>query len=172
MATTIVSMIPQLDREINAPGVELFATASSAQKLGYIKDGFWEARLLGMLEGYALTDGTEFATPIGDNIHATVDDGDLPEYYQQMVVIVAALKMIRLKILNLAINFKAEAGPVAYEQQASATTLRSILATLEGRVKQLQEIYSDEIGGGAFIYFDSVMQRETSGIDALLVQVL
>ena len=172
MATTVASMVPQLDREINAPGAELFSTASGAQKVGYIKDGFWEARLLGMLESYTQTDGTEFATPPGDVIKAIADDGDLPEYLQQLVVIVAALKMVRMKILNLAINFRAQAGPVEYEQQASATTLRSVLATLEMRVNELKELYSEELGQGPFVYFDSVLQRESSGIDELIVQVV
>ena len=60
MATPIQNMIPLLDREVNAPGAELYPTASAAQKVGYLTDGFWEARLLGMLTEYTVRDGTEF----------------------------------------------------------------------------------------------------------------
>jgi hypothetical protein len=162
MATTVATIRAQLRREINVPGVETLPDITNSELDGYIKDGFWEARLLGMLSDYTQTDGTEFATPPGEVIKATADDGDLPGELQILVAIMGAMKMIRMKILNLAINFRAQAGPVEYEQQASATTLRAILAVLEARIQEIKEIYSEEIGGGVFVYFDSVLQREAS----------
>ena len=84
-----------------------------------------------------------------------------------MVVIIAALKLIRLKILNLAVNFSAKGGPVEYEQQASATTLRAILASLENRVKELKAAYSELASGSAFFYFDSELQRDSALIQGL-----
>ena len=163
MATPITDLRAQLSREINVPGVETLPDITNSQLDGYIADGFWETRLYGMLADYTLTDGTEFATPVtGGVIKKAADDDDLPEEYQQLVVIVAALRMLRMKILNLAINFKADGGPVSYEQQASATTLRAILATLQDRLNTLQELYSETLQGGAFQYFDSVLQRDAS----------
>lgn len=167
MATLITDMRPVLTREINVPGFEQLPDITGTELDGYIKNGFWESRLLGMLEGYTQTDGTEFATPIGDCIKASADDGDLPEEFQLLVAIVAALTMLRLKIMALAINFSAEAGPVSYEQQASATVLRSILATLETRVNELAELYSDEYNS-VFVYFDSTLQRESSYLSGAL----
>jgi hypothetical protein len=162
MATLVSDLRAILLREVNVPGFEQLPDITPADLDGYIKDGFWEAHLSGLVQDYTQTDGTEFATPTGDVIKATADDGDLPKQFEMLVVIFAALRMLRLKLLNLAVNFSASAGPVSYEQQASATTLRAVLATLEARVKELKEIYSDEIGGGAFIYFDSVLQRASS----------
>ena len=129
MATPVTDLRLQLTREINVPGFEQLPDITSTQLDSYVLDGFWECRLLGMLDAYTVTDGTEFATPIGDNIQAVSDTGDLPDEYKMLVVILAGVRMIRLKILNLAINFSAKAGPVAYEQQASATTLRAVLKT-------------------------------------------
>jgi hypothetical protein len=81
-----------------------------------------------------------------------------------MVVVFAGARMIRNKILNLAINFKAEAGPVSYEQQASATTLRAVLATLEKRLVELKTMYSDSFTPGAFAYMDGTLQRAAAEV--------
>ena len=167
MATLVSDLRAQLRREINIPGFEQLPDIGNTDLDGYIMDGFWEARLLGMLEDYTQTDGTEFATPAGAVIKKMADDGDLEQQYQMMVVIIAALKLIRMKILNLAVNFKAGAGPVEYEQQASATTLRAILSVLEGRVKELKAAYSDLTTASAFYYFDAELQRESALVQGL-----
>jgi hypothetical protein len=167
MATSIKSMIPMLDRDINAPGVELYPTASAGSKMGYIADGFWDARLAGTLTTYTIIDGDDLATPdlASDYITDLATMGeDLPEEFQMMVVVFAGARMIRNKILNLAINFKAEAGPVSYEQQASATTLRAVLATLEKRLVELKTMYSDSFTPGAFAYMDGTLQRAAAEV--------
>lgn len=167
MATLVSDLRAQLRRAINVPGFAQLPDITSTELDGYIKDGFWEGRLLGLLDGYTQSDGTEFATPPGEVIYKSSDDGDLDMQFQQMVVLIASLKLIRLKILNLAINFKAKAGPVEYEQQASATTLRAILASMERQVAELKVLYSDLIGGGAFSYFDGELQRDQALLTGL-----
>lgn len=167
MATLVSDLRAQLQRAINIPGFEQLPDITNTELDGYIKDGFWEARLLGLLDGYTQTDGTELATPPGEVIKNISDDGDLEMQYQQMVITIGALKMLRLKILNLAINFSAKAGPVEYEQQASATTLRAILASMERQVEEMKALYSDLVGGGAFTYFDGELQRDQALIDGL-----
>ena len=173
MATPVLDLRDMLDRELNIPGFEQLPDITPPELDSYIMDGFWECRLLGMLDTYTITDGTELATPIGDNIQATSDAGDLPEQYQMLVVILAGVRMVRLKVLNLAVNFKAEAGPVSFEQQASATTLRAVLASLEDRLAQFKMVYSDTLSPGAMFYFDSTLQRAASEAQGLLaIQVV
>lgn len=162
MATLVSDLRAQLRREINVPGFGQLPDITNPELDGYIMDGFWEARLLGLLDSYTQTDGTEFATPLGAVIKHTVDDGDLETQYQMLVVIIAGLKLLRLKIFSLAVNLRAHAGPVEYEAQASATVLRALLESLERRVNQLKALYSDLIGAGAFYYFDAELQRESS----------
>jgi len=169
MATLVSDLRAQLKREVNIPGFEQLPDVTSAELDGYIKDGFWEARLLGMLDGYTQTDGSEFATPTGAVIKKTSDSGDLEEYLQQLVVMIAGFKMIRLKILNLAINIRGVAGPVEFEQQASATTLRAILQSMSDRLEQIKQVYSDDLSQGVSVYFDSVLQRESSELQGLLI---
>lgn len=171
MATSIKSMIPQLDREINAPGVELYPTATAGSKMGYISDGFWDARLAGTLATYTVIDGDSLVTPDPSSDYIT-DIGtkllDLPEEFQMMVTLFAGTRMIRMKILNLAVNFTAKAGPVEYEQQASATTMRAVLASLERRLIELKVMYSESFTPGAFAYMDGTLQRASAEVDGLL----
>jgi hypothetical protein len=166
MATPVSDLRDMLSREINVPGFPQLPDITAGQMDGYIADGFWETRLLGMLDDYTLTDGTEFATPPGPVIKKASNDGDLETQYQMLVVIMAGMKLIRLKALNLAVSFSAKAGPVEYEQQTSATVLRAILESLERRLKQLEATYSD-LFIGSLHYFDGALQRERALIDGL-----
>lgn len=161
MATPVSDLRAPLKREINVPGIEALPDLTDANLDGYIKDGFWEAKLLGMLSEYTQTDGTELATPIGEVIKRVSDDGDLPQELHMLVVLMAAMRLLRAKILNLSVNFRAQGGPVSYEQQASATVLRTLLGVLEARVAQVKELYSDKYSP-AFVYFDGELQREAA----------
>jgi hypothetical protein len=168
VATLISDLRPILKREVNVPGFEQLPDISGAQLDGYIADGFWEARLSGLLVGYTITDGSELVPPAESAvIKKTSDDGDLEQQWHILVSMFAALKMIRLKALNLATNFKAVGGPIEYEQQVSATVLRAILEALERRVAELRPLYSDLYGGATFIYFDGALQREAAILQEL-----
>lgn len=162
--TSVKSMIPMLDREVNPPGGALYPTATGAQKMGYLLDGFWDARLAGTLSSWTVVDGNDLATPVAGDYFITDanETEDLPEQFQMMVVIFAGARMIRLKILNLAVNFTAEAGSLSYEQQASATTLRAVLATLQKDLAELKTMYSDSFSPGAMAYMDGTLQRAAS----------
>jgi len=163
MATPLTEMIPMLSREINAPGAEQFPDFGGADYLGYLADGFWDARLYTMLTDWTLVDGADLGTPQPTGVNYITDqstkEDDFPQQYQMLVVIVAGMRLIRNKILTLAINYKAVAGPVEYEQQASATTLRAILASLEDRLNELKVMYTDDFSPGSLVYFDGVLQR-------------
>jgi hypothetical protein len=172
MATPLTDLTRMLDREVNTPGVEMLPDLGTADLLGYIEDGFWDARLAGLLSSYTVVDAADVdqATPPTAGryfVDSATSKQDLPVHFQMLVVIVAGVRLLRNKVLNLAINFKAEAGPVSYEQQASATTLRSILATLQSRYMELKTQYSDTIGASAMVYMDGVLQAETAVLNDL-----
>jgi len=165
MATSTSELIQMLQREVNTPGIEMLPDLGPASAIGYIEDGFWDARLAGILSAYTIVDFGDVVPPetagrwiVDQASHAE----DLPFEYQMMVVIFAGVRLIRNKILNLAINFRAKAGAVEFEQQASATTLRAVLAVLQQRLAELKGQYSDSLPPGAFNYMDAVLQREVS----------
>ena len=172
MATLIADMIPMMTRELNAPGTEQYPELGAGDYIGYLSDGFWDVRLATMLTSYTILDGLDLATP-GDSGSDYITDQstktvDLPEQFQMLVVIFAGARLLRNKILTLAVNYTATAGPVEYEQQASATTLRAILASLQRRMDELKRVYSDEFSPGQLYYMDGPLQRAESDLNQYL----
>lgn len=176
MATPVSDMVPMLKRELNPTGAEQFPDLSGAEYIGYLADGFWDARLYTMLTSYTLVDGADLGTPLPPGSDYITDqstkEADLPQELQMLIVILAAARLLRNKILTLAINFKGTAGPVEYEQQASATTLRAILGTLQKRLDELKLMYTDEFSPGAMVYFDGVLQRVQSDMNDYLAMTV
>jgi len=171
MSVLVQDLVPILDREVNPPGAEMFSSASTGQKLGYLMDGFWDARLAGILGTYTIALGEDI-TPVqatGKNYFTDLGktNGGFPEEFQMMVVLFAGFRMVRMKILSLSVNFKAVAGPVEYEQQASATTLRAVLDSLSGRLQELKGQYSEDFLQSAFILMDGVAQAEYAWLNGL-----
>ncbi len=171
MGTLIDDLIPMFNREINIPGDEQLPSVSAGQKIGYIEDGFWDARLSGMLATFTVADGVDLVPPgITGKLYFTDDSSkakDLEKQFWMMIVIIAGLRLLKLKIMDLAVNFTAEAGPVSYEQQASATVLRAILANLQGRVQELKGQYSEEFGTDLFILMDGIAQASYATLQSL-----
>lgn len=171
MSTAVQDLIPILNRELNPPGAELYTTMSAGQKIGYLVDGFWDARLSGTLSEYTAALGEDITPPETTGAYYFTDidasGGDFPEQYQMMVVIFAGFRLVRMKILQLAVNFKAVAGPAEYEQQASATTLRAVLKSLSDRIQELKGQYSEDFNQTAFILMDGQMQAEYSLLNNL-----
>ena len=171
MATLIQDIIPMFDREINIPGDAQLPTLTASNKIGYITDGFWDARLSEMLVTFTVVDGADVVPPqVVGKAYITDDatkEDDLPVELQMLVVITAGFRLLRLKIMDLAVNFTAEAGPVSFEQQASATVLRAILANLQGRLQELKKQYSDAFKTGGFHYWDGVEQAAAADLAQL-----
>lgn len=171
MATALADLVPMIQREVNPPGMELFPDAGAGVMLGYLEDAFWDVRLSGMLEGWTVVAAADvaLATPPASGRHITdvsTKVKDLDRELQMLIVLFAGLRIVRLKIVNLAVNFKAKAGPVEYEQQASATTLRAVLDSLSRRVGELKLMYSENYQG-AFNLFDGELQRDYAVLNDL-----
>lgn len=116
--------VPSLLREVNPPGTNVFAAASTTEMTGYLSDAFWEARLDGFLSEYTCDeDGLIMPTdPAAD---------DIDRENTTLVIIYAGCKVLRNKILNTNTTFRAKAGPVEYETQNSATMLVEVLKELQ-----------------------------------------
>lgn len=176
MATAITELIPMMTRELNAPGVEQLPDISAGQLVGYIEDGFWDIRLAGMLKSFVVVDGSVL-TPAQATGSRWITDrasltDDLEEQYWMMIVLSAGFRLLRLKIMNLAVNFKAEAGPVSYEQQASATVLRALLDSFTKRMNELRVQYSEDFYQTAFIAWDGVAQDQYATLNGLQNQAI
>lgn len=163
MSTLTQDLVPMFQREINLPASTQI-TISAGQIVGYIEDGFWDARLSGILDSYTIADGSEITdvgAVAGKNYFtdtATLTD-DFPKEYWMLVTIFGGFRLLRLRIMELAVNFNAVAGPAEYEQQASATVLRALLDNLQGRIQELKQQYSEDFAG-AFFLMDGIAQSE------------
>jgi hypothetical protein len=117
--------VPSLLREVNPPGTNTFADASSTEMTGYLSDAFWEARLDGFLSEWECDDDGIIMPVVG------VDGEDIDRESTTLVIIYAGCKVLRNKILNMNTTFRAKAGPVEFETQNSATMLVEILKELQ-----------------------------------------
>lgn len=171
MSTPLTDLLPMFNREIDIPGATQFATVSAGAKLGYIEDGFWDVRLCGMLGSYTVALGEDITPPETTGVKYFTDQDltgeSLEQKFWMMITIFAGFRLLRLKIMQLAVNFTAEAGPVSYEQQASATVLRALLDNLQNRIDQLKVQYSDDFGSDLFVLMDGVAQAEYSALNGL-----
>lgn len=121
-------LIPSLKREVNPPGTDLFPTASDDEYLGYLLDGFWEARLDGFLSKYTVDNATYLVTP------------DLPDFYSYLVVLWAGVRITRTRLSNLRTQQKSVAGPVSFEYQNSAMVLKAVLDEIRSKKQRLIDL--------------------------------
>lgn len=153
MAVDLVDLVPSLQRAVDNPDTPLDATFTEEVMVGYLADGFWEARLQGLLAGYTEADGSIVTDNGGD---------DMPRELQQLVVFYGAIAIIANRLVRSNSVFRAKAGPVEFETQQSANLLRDILKDLYERRKYLIGKLSD-LGSMEDAVFDAIMAR-TDGI--------
>jgi hypothetical protein len=152
MAIDLSDYIDSLRREVTPPGSTLFTDVSDAVMVGYLADGFWEARLDGLLVGFE-SDPDGIVTPL------VVGADDLSRAPISLIILYAGIRILRNKILNTNTMLKATAGSVAFEQQNSATVLAEML-------KQLR-ITKDQL-----LLNSAVLATRVSMVDAFSVRQL
>lgn len=135
MAVDITELVDNLKREVNAPGVDLFPNATQTEWEGNLMDAFWEAKLLGTLDGYTMDDDGS-VTPISG-------DTDLSRELQQLVVFVAGLRCVRKQLQALKTVTRYKAGPVEYETQQSTQLLRALFTDLQNKLNLFLTRLSD-----------------------------
>ena len=152
MAVDLGDLIESLKREVTAPGA--LAPGSDDDYLGHLQDAFWHARLRGAFAGYEEADA--IVTPINGTT-------DLPREQQQLIVLTAGLRIVRAALRNANTMFRAQAGPVEFETQQSAQTLKELLVQLEREFRlALEDALAGGASAGTVAYFDAVIQRTSS----------
>jgi len=152
MAVDLFDLVDSLKREVNPPGASnvAFPDATDDEYAGYLSDAFWEARLDGILGGY--TEANNTVTP-------TSGTDDLPREFQQLIVIYAGFRILKNALRQLKTQFRAQAGPVVFETQQSATTLKAIMDDLRARRDWLLFQLS-ETGAVTTVYIDAIAARQ------------
>ena len=143
-------LITPLKAAIDIPGEDSYDTVTPAGWTTYLANGFWQAYLDGFLEGYSEEDG-EISQASGV---------EMPKDQQQLIVMYAAIAIIRLRMLNLQTVFRAKAGPGEYEVQQSASVNKALLDEFTARrLYLIQRLADSGIFRGTF-YIDSFASKQ------------
>lgn len=156
MTIYVSDLTPSLKRAVNPPGVDLYPDAVDGDYEGHLSDSFWELVMWGYITGFTEDNGLiiqDVATPTTD----------LGRDFQQLIVIVAGLNIIRMLMVNINTLFRAQAGPVEFEQRKAASVLAEVMQSLERKLKSMLQGLTDSNDGGNTTYFDVVALR--AGID-------
>lgn len=153
MAVDLADLVEFVKAEVNVPGVDTFTDATDDNWVTRLQNAFWHARLRGAFVGYEETDG--IITPISGT-------EDLSRTEQQLIILVAALNVVRSSLRNANTVFRAKAGPVEFETQQSANTLKTLLDQLEREFRDALEAAKEGTDANTVAYFDAVIQRTDS----------
>lgn len=123
MSVRLADYVPSLLRAIRPPDSTDYSAVTADTMLGYLVDGFWEARLDGFLGDWR---SGEDGVVLPNNPTAP----DIGRDGIALVVIYASIKVLRNRILNTASSFRGKAGPVEFEQQISSSMLTEMLRQL------------------------------------------
>lgn len=156
MAVDLGDLVQYLEAEVSPPGNDLFADTEDDEWITRLANGFWNARLDGLLAGYVEADGA--VTP-------TSGDTDMSRELQQVIVFYAAYDTILLALRSLNTTFRAQAGPVSYETGQSAQVLRDIANALREKRNLLLSRLSD-IGATSDYVIDAIIARQDSMLNA------
>lgn len=153
MGVELSDLVDSLAYTVSPPGTDLFPDATENIYVEYLRNGFWEAVLDRVITGYTEEDG--LVTPVSG-----VED--LARELQQLVVIYAAITIVRTQIMNRSGSaFRAKAGPVEYEESVSSTMYRAVLDDLLARRQQIIDNLSSFSGSTSY-YYDGVRERGCS----------
>lgn len=155
MAVDLADLIPSLQRETSPPGTDLFPDAGEEDWLGQLTDSFWEAKLFQFFGGY-----TSDVNGMVEPIDAAADD--LSREDQQLIVLFAGIRSVRMKLMNTNTGFRAKAGPVEFETTNSANLLVEILKELQKKIDIIYAVLSSSLGQTQVYYFNSVVERTNS----------
>jgi hypothetical protein len=177
MTVDLNDLVDPLKNRVNPPGTDLFPDATDDTWFLSLQNAFWDVRLHGMLasweENAAARGGpAAFAegiiTPIGQT-DDTYDDAtgfdtntDMGREFQQLVVVWAAWRTTLTQFQNVRAKFRAKAGPVEFEEEQSASILKTILDQLRDEIKMiLFNLSTYGLGDNAGV-LDAVIERSYS----------
>jgi len=154
MSIDLADLVDNLKREVNPPGQTIFTDATDSDYEGYLEDSFWELSLRGYITGF---DAVE--TVVSPEDGSTDADDQLSRGYQQLVIINAAMAIVRVQMINIDTTFRAHAGPVEFETGKSASALRAALDAFQNRFDEILEYLPSENESSPTFYNDVLTLR-------------
>ncbi len=133
--TALVTLVPALKRELAVPGTfdDTYPATSTTDLIGSLADGFAESQLDGFFKDTVL-DTTE---PLSGANDQWVTVPDLSAAGGALIVIYAAMRILRADLRSTSTSSTYKAGSVEASQSQSATLLRAELDYLVQRKQDL-----------------------------------
>lgn len=153
MSVDLGNLIDAVKAEVAPPGEDPFPNSTEDEYLTRLINGFWHAVLDGLITGYEVDDNG-IVTP-------TSGSTDMSREVQQIIVFYTGMDIVLNAIRQLNTMTRSVAGPVEFEVQKSANTLRDILRELKDRRAILLTRLSD-VGVTNSTYVDGVLARDYS----------
>jgi hypothetical protein len=150
MAVDLADLVDNIKREVNPPGQVIFADATDADYEGYLTDSFWEMILRGYVVGFTATETV--VTPESGS-------DDISRHAQQLIIINAAMNIMRIHLANIDTGFRAHAGAVEFETRKSAQAIEASLKALENRFQNILDGLPSENEGNPIFYSDVMYTR-------------
>ena len=150
MAVDMTELVESLKNEVSPPGTDLYPSVTDTQWLSRLRDAFWEAKLKKAFSSYTLED---------DEIVPISGTTDMPREQQQLIVLFAGFRVALTTFQNMNSSFRAKAGPVEYETQKSAQTLKALLDTLRERINAAMEAVDGTSTGNLAMVIDGLYER-------------
>lgn len=155
----LTELVPSLEAALTVPGNEAeFASVPEDQWVIRLVNAFWNAFNAGLFTGFIVDEDGQVSPTSGSD--------DMGRDLQQVIVLYAAMDVVRNQMRQLNTVFKAKAGPVEYETQQSAQLLKSLLDGYMGQISALVDRLGDQ-GTTATFYLDGVIARDRAINDGL-----
>lgn len=153
MAVEVADLVDLLKANVNPPGANLFPDATGSDWQNNLRNGFWAATLDGLISGYTEAEGV---------ITPTTATDEFPQDLQQLIMLYAAVTIVRNYLMNLPTVFRAQAGPTEFEQQQAPLVLKAILDELiRKRTYLLERLATSETASSSY-YYDAAIERDRS----------
>lgn len=156
MSIDLADLVDNLKREVNPPGSDLFPSANDADFEGYLTDSFWEMMLRGYIASDEFTADDTVVTPVDGSTDA---DDQLGREYQQLIIINAAMVILRNHALNLDTGFRAHAGAAEFETRKSAQAIQAVLTDLRERFENILTYLPTDVETNPVYYTDANYAR-------------
>lgn len=113
----LFDLVPDLVLALRSPGGEEYANVSEDEWVGRLKNSFWQGYLDKFFEGYTIVD---------DEVVPRSGTTPIPRELQQLIILYTSINTLANQLAGLQTMFRAQAGPVEYEVQQSATLAKAL----------------------------------------------
>lgn len=157
MASTVLDLsdlASDLQITLNAPGENAYSTVSEDEWVNRLRNAFWDAVLDGLIPGYSESEG--LISPIDTSGVLLARD------QQQLIIMYAAISIVRNQLLTLKTVFRAKSGNNEFETQQSAIVLKALLDEFSSRRIYILGRLADTGIARDTYYIDSYTSRQQS----------